>query len=71
MATPGNNIDGPILIHHINPLTEEDFYNWDEDKLFNPENLVSVSYNTHNKIHYRKYQEQLHIERKPGDTQLW
>lgn len=47
--------DYPILsqvyVHHINPITKEDILNH-ADSLFDPENLICVSHETHNLIHY-------------------
>lgn len=63
-------IQGLIIVHHINPLTEEDILSW-SPKLFDPENLISVSVNTHNLIHYSKKNNKGLIERNPGDTILW
>lgn len=40
-----------IIIHHINPLTEEQVVNRDPC-VFDPENVVCVSELTHNAIHY-------------------
>lgn len=44
-------IYGKILIHHMNPITEEDIYRL-SDMLLNPEYLISVAHPTHNAIHY-------------------
>lgn len=63
-------IDGTILVHHINPITEEDVING-SSLLLDLENLISVSIDTHNKIHYKKEVEPDYVERKPGDTKLW
>lgn len=63
-------IDGPILVHHINPITEEDILNGSE-LILDPNNLISVSYETHNKIHYSNKSKEPFVERKPGDTRLW
>lgn len=63
-------IHGRILIHHINPITEEDIMEHNVDKLFNPENLISTSYDTHGKIHYRIDDSPI-VERKPNDMKLW
>lgn len=38
-------------IHHINPITVEDILNR-SSKVFDPENLVCVSFDTHQMIHY-------------------
>ena len=59
-----------IIVHHINPITEEDVEMMNP-LIFDPENLITVSYDTHNKIHYRTTEQESYIERKPGDTKLW
>lgn len=64
------DIDGIILVHHINPITQEDIDN-NSPKLYDPENLITVSLHTHNIIHYGPKKSVEIIERKPGDTQLW
>ena len=66
----GVYIVGPVMVHHINPINEYDILNM-TDKVFNPENLITVSINTHNKIHYKQRPEFKLIERQPGDTILW
>lgn len=43
-----------IVIHHINPITIDDFEN-DSDLIWNPENLVVVDFQTHQAIHYGDY----------------
>lgn len=72
LGLPDYPILDRVLVHHIIPITMQDL---DEgtDRLFDLDNLVCVSHNTHNLIHYgaeenmpREYQE-----RKPGDTKLW
>ncbi len=60
-----------ILIHHINPITIQDILNR-SDKLFDPENLISLSLKTHNYIHYgTEYNESPYVERTPYDTCPW
>lgn len=66
----GVYIDGPMLVHHINPIEENDII-FQSAKLLDPENLVTVSYNTHNLIHYNKKEKDVWVERKPGDTKPW
>lgn len=51
MACEDYEIVGRILVHHINPITIADVNNRDS-KIFDPENVVCVSHNTHNAIHY-------------------
>lgn len=73
MGMPGYEIQGPILVHHLNPITVDDIYNRD-DKVFDEENVICVSKTTHNAIHYGS-EELLTIdeivERRPNDTLLW
>lgn len=62
--------EGPILVHHINPISIEDVANR-SSFLFDLNNLITCSLATHNRIHYDKYSSTEWIERKPGDTKLW
>lgn len=62
-------LPGIMIIHHIDPITEEDLDNW-SDKLLDPNNLITTSLDTHNAIHYKPEPEP-YVERKPGDTKLW
>lgn len=71
LAFDGMDIFGRIIIHHINPLTIEDVKRR-ADCIFDPENVVCVSHNTHEVIHYGL--DVIHssfTERKVGDTTLW
>lgn len=72
LALPEFKIYGKVIVHHINPITVEDFMNNSED-IFDPENLVCVSFNTHQAIHYgdASLLPQLPIERTKYDTCLW
>jgi len=51
LGMPGHEIAGRIYIHHLNPLTLEDIENSTEF-LLNLDNLICVSQETHNAIHY-------------------
>ena len=65
-------IDRPI-IHHINPITEQDIINRDP-KVFDMNNLVLCSLDTHNRIHYGETDKDSRpriTERKPNDTSPW
>lgn len=64
-------IFGRILIHHINPISPKDIIH-STDLLLDPDNLVCVSHNTHNIIHYG-YSSPIppYQERRRGDTKLW
>lgn len=69
--------DRPILdrvyIHHINPISVEDVLERNIDKILNEENVVCVSFGTHQAIHYGD-ESLLWLdipERKPNDTCPW
>jgi hypothetical protein len=68
----GREIVGPIVIHHMNPITVSNLINFDPNVLV-PKFLISVSLRTHNAIHYsNKYLiADLKPERKKNDTKLW
>ena len=72
LAIPDRPIGGTIFIHHINPITLEMFED-DDPLLYDEENLICVSRDTHSAIHYGD--ESLLIPdfspRQPGDTRLW
>lgn len=80
IARDGGNdlaMDGyPIMkigqIHHINPLTIEDFTERTE-RLLDPENVVLVSQMTHNAIHYgdKNLLPRDPTIRKPNDQCPW
>lgn len=66
-------ISGNIYIHHINPITIEDIRRL-SFCIFDPENLISVSFQTHNAIHYSDMEQAMPnkiIVRKPNDTIPW
>lgn len=72
LAMPGYDIHGPVLIHHLNPITKEDILSR-TDLLLNPEYLVCTIQSTHNAIHYGDVNLLITnpIERKPNDTCPW
>ena len=73
LGVPGHEISGKIYIHHLNPLSLEDITESTE-KLFDPDNLVCVSAETHNAIHYGDesiLEKNKIVERSPGDTCPW
>lgn len=72
MALEDYPINGYIYIHHINPITKEDLMSL-SSKIFDSENLVSLSFQTHNAIHYGS-EESLPkgpAIRTANDTCLW
>ena len=65
LGVEGVDILDKVLVHHINPITDEDILN-ESRKLYDPENLITVSLNTHNIIHYGNKEDE-YVERQPGD----
>lgn len=66
------DIHNGILIHHINPITVANIERGD-DCVYDPENLICTSHNTHNAIHYgdSTLLTKFPKPRAKGDTQLW
>lgn len=65
-------IYGKILVHHINPITADDIINR-HSNVFNLDNVVCVSLDTHNAIHYGDEELLMlgPIERTKNDTCPW
>lgn len=72
LGIEGRDIMDKIIIHHINPIAPRDLIDL-SDWVMDPENLICVSHDTHNAIHYRDefLLQRGPVERKPGDTKLW
>ena len=73
LAISDREIQGRIMVHHMNPISVEDIKH-SSDYLLNPEYLITVSPMTHDAIHYSDASILLSstiIERRPGDTKLW
>lgn len=72
LGCEGYEIYGNVLVHHINPITVDDVINRNPC-IFDPNNVICTSLNTHNAIHYGD--ETLLITepvvRKPNDTCPW
>lgn len=72
LGCDGFDIHGRVLVHHINPITVEDVIKR-HPKVFDEENVICTSLDTHNAIHYGD--ENLlvvaPIERRPNDTCPW
>ena len=73
LACEGYEIRGKIILHHINPLTQDDLISRRRDVLFDPENIICVTHNTHNAIHYGDANLLITgpIERVANDTCPW
>lgn len=65
-------INGRIHIHHINPITIEDIKN-NDPKLFDPNNLISVSELTHKALTFGSYDDlpKPYTPRSMYDTSPW
>ena len=73
LAFPDRIITDKILIHHLNPITIEDIVNRNPC-IFDLNNLICVSANTHNAIHYgdkNLLTTTTYVERKKFDTCPW
>lgn len=66
-------INDRIYVHHIRPITIEDILK-QKSIVFDMENLISVSFRTHNAIHYGSLEQALPNEpviRAQNDTIPW
>ena len=73
LAMPDRMIGGRILIHHLNPISEDDVIQH-RSNIVDPENLICVSNNTHQAIHYGDDSLLVlskPIERRQNDTIPW
>lgn len=71
LGIPGMTIFGKVYIHHIIPLTKEDILN-NSPGMLDPENLICVSFDTHNAIHCGSEPRiTTFAEREPNDTCPW
>lgn len=72
LAFKGYEIFGNILVHHLNPITIADVVER-RPCVFDLENLVCVSMDTHNAIHYGDAEliPKQPIVRTKNDTCLW
>lgn len=71
LAVKGYPVGDRGYIHHIEPITIDQLRHGDP-ALFNPDNLVLCSHETHNAIHYgTSVSSKTFVERRPGDTKLW
>lgn len=67
-------IGGVIILHHINPISIADIRQRNIEIILNPENVICVSHNTHNAIHYGDESiltPSSLVERRPNDTCPW
>ncbi len=73
LGIPGREINDKIYVHHMNPMSIKDIVDGDSH-IINPEFLITVSFDTHNAIHYGD-ERLLHrkdlIVRNQNDTCPW
>ncbi len=73
LAIPEFEIQGKILIHHMNPISKYDIIN-KTDLLLNPEYLITTCKNTHDLIHYSNKDLVINrglVVRSKNDTCPW
>lgn len=72
LGCEGYELYDKILIHHINPITIDDVLNR-ASCIFDPNNVICTSLNTHNAIHYGDSELLVTepIERTKNDTCPW
>lgn len=65
-------IQGKVIVHHLNPITPKDIM-LRSHKCLDPNNLITVSYNTHEALSYGDESLLIpdFIERSPNDTCPW
>lgn len=72
LGDPDHPINGRIIVHHMNPILLEDF-DQNPEILFDIDQLVCTSHNTHNAIHYgdENLLPKEWTPRQPNDTCPW
>lgn len=72
LGVDGREIYGRILIHHMNPISQDDILH-SSDFLLDSEYLITVSHETHNAIHYGDVSllSRAPVERTKNDTCPW
>ena len=72
LGIEGREINGLVIVHHMNPITKEDILNRSK-YLLEPEYLITTIKNTHDAIHYSDESLLITdpIERSKNDTCPW
>lgn len=72
LAMNGYDVERRAYIHHLNPITKEQLIN-NDPVVWDLENVVLVSFDTHQAIHYGNYDtiNKDPIIRTPNDTCPW
>ena len=68
----GYEIHAGLLVHHMNPMVLKEIKEG-EDRVLDPQYLITTSHRTHNAIHFgdRSLLPRGPVVRQPGDTKLW
>jgi hypothetical protein len=72
LGVPGHEINGALLVHHMNPMTVDDVLNG-VDWILDAEYLITTTKDTHNAIHFGSASQLRtpYVPRSRGDTKLW
>jgi hypothetical protein len=72
LAVEGFEIHDRIIVHHMNPIDEEDIL-YGTARALDPDNLICTRHDTHNAIHFgdASLLPKPHVPRRSGDTKLW
>lgn len=76
LAFPEYVISGKVMIHHLNPISEDDIL-LRRKCIFDMDNLICCSFDTHEAIHYGSEITDFFmghrslVVRRPNDTCLW
>lgn len=72
LGIPGREIQGKIMVHHMNPISSDDIEQR-PSLLLDPRYLICVTHATHNAIHFgdEKLLIKEPIQRYPNDTCPW
>lgn len=72
LGVEGYEINGKLLIHHMNPMSA-DMLVHDDETILDPEFLITTTHQTHNAIHYgdKNLLPRPFVPRSKGDTRLW
>lgn len=72
LGVRGYEINGALLVHHINPMGADDIIH-NEEWILSPDFLITTTHDTHNAIHYgdSSLLRKPFVPRSPGDTRLW
>lgn len=72
LGVEGHDIHSGLYIHHMNPMTVQEITHGD-DRIVDPEFLITTCHQTHNAIHYgdENLLPRIPVPRRAGDTKLW